>query len=298
MRASASSNGDGSAIDGGAGPVVRFDHFEVDLERRILRRSGREVRLQEKPFRLLEALLERPGELVGREELYEILWPEAEHLDFEASLNVAARKLRQALGDSSREPRWLETVPRRGYRLRARAELVEGEGDGQRLPRVAVAAAVLLSLVVVATLLWSSRRPEEREERATIRLAIMPFELAATQESTRLDLARIGEWLLAETANRWRGRVEVIGPRTTAGYLGEPLPQLARMAEELHVDYVLNARAIEELRETAVLVELIRLSDGAHPWVEWFEDVGDWRAVAETIHGQVGAAIDPRPAAG
>ena len=151
---------------------------------------------------------------------------------------------------------------------------------------------MILVVVVAATLLWSSKRsPEERVDLATIRLAIMPFELAATREPTRLDMTRIGEWLLAETATRWRGRVEVIGPRTTVGYLSQPLPQLARMADELHVDYVLNARTVEDTEKAAILVELIRLSDGAHPWVEWFEEIDDWRAVAGIIHRQVGSAM-------
>ena len=117
---------DGSAVNGGKPSVVSFDHFEVDLDRRLLRSSGHDVKLQEKPFLLLEALLDRPGEIVTREELYSILWPEAQHLDFDASLNVAARKLRQALGDSTREPRWLETVPRRGYRLDGSGGVVGG----------------------------------------------------------------------------------------------------------------------------------------------------------------------------
>src|SRR6188472_2455602 len=103
--------------------TVRFGMFEVDLVSRELRRAGRPVGLQEQPFRLLLALLERPAEIVTRAELREKLWGET-HVDFEEGLNTAVRKLRDALGDSASNPRFIETLPRRGYRFIAPVESV------------------------------------------------------------------------------------------------------------------------------------------------------------------------------
>ena len=100
-----------------APPVLRFEKFEVRVETGELLKSGRPVRLQPQPFAILVALLERPGELVTREHLREKLWPSDTFVDFDKSLNIAVTKLRRRLGDSSENPRFVETLPRRGYRF-------------------------------------------------------------------------------------------------------------------------------------------------------------------------------------
>jgi len=92
--------------------------FVLDVAARELRHNGRLVRLQEQPCIILDALLERPGDVVTREELSARLWPEGTFVDFEHGLNAAVKRLRAALGDDAKEPRFIETVPRRGYRLR------------------------------------------------------------------------------------------------------------------------------------------------------------------------------------
>jgi DNA-binding winged helix-turn-helix (wHTH) protein len=96
---------------------VRFGPFEVDLQTGELWCEGRPVALQDKPFRLLAALLERPGDLVTREQLRQSLWPQSVFTDFEHGLNKAVNKLRRALDDLTDEPRYVETLPRRGYRF-------------------------------------------------------------------------------------------------------------------------------------------------------------------------------------
>src|ERR1700680_2126582 len=97
--------------------VIRFDVFEVDLRAGELRREGRIVRLQEQPFRVLSLLLERPGEVVTRNELRQNLWPADTFVDFEHGLNSAVARLRVALRDSADRPRFIETVDKRGYRF-------------------------------------------------------------------------------------------------------------------------------------------------------------------------------------
>ncbi len=97
--------------------LFRFGLFEVDCAREVLVRNGVRVRLQNQPFRVLVLLLERRGEIVTREELKEALWPDGTHVDFDGSLNVILKKLRAAIDDDSDNPRFIETVPRRGYRF-------------------------------------------------------------------------------------------------------------------------------------------------------------------------------------
>ena len=96
---------------------VRFGSFEVDLRECRLTKAGGRIRVQEQPLRILSVLLERPGELVTREEIRERVWPHDTFVDFDAALNTATRKLREALNDSADNPRFVETVPRHGYRF-------------------------------------------------------------------------------------------------------------------------------------------------------------------------------------
>jgi Tol biopolymer transport system component/DNA-binding winged helix-turn-helix (wHTH) protein len=106
----------------------RFGVFELDLRAGELRRQGLRVKLQEQPFQVLAQLLERPGEVVTREELRNRLWPADTFVDFDHSLNAAVRRLRDALGDSAENPRFVETVARRGYRFLA--PVSSGNGNG------------------------------------------------------------------------------------------------------------------------------------------------------------------------
>ena len=97
--------------------AVRFGAFEVDLISGELRKNGTRIRLQEQPFRVLAMLLERPGEMVAREDLHSKLWPGDTFVDFDHGLNTAVNKLREALGDAAANPRFVQTIARRGYRF-------------------------------------------------------------------------------------------------------------------------------------------------------------------------------------
>src|SRR5579883_3165205 len=97
--------------------IIRFAAFELRTETRELYKQGTRIRLQIKPFQVLETLLDKPGELVTREELRNRLWPSGTFVDFESGLNTAINRLRSALGDSADEPRYIETLPRLGYRF-------------------------------------------------------------------------------------------------------------------------------------------------------------------------------------
>src|ERR1700682_2756398 len=99
--------------------TVRFGVFEVDVQSAELHKQGTKVKLQEQPFQILQTLLEHPGEVVTREELQKRIWPADTFVDFEQGLYNAIKKLREALGDSAENPRFIETLPRRGYRFLA-----------------------------------------------------------------------------------------------------------------------------------------------------------------------------------
>jgi DNA-binding winged helix-turn-helix (wHTH) protein/Tol biopolymer transport system component len=113
---------------------LRVGEFEVDLRSGELRCNGDKVKLQERPFQILAALLERPGEMVSREEIQRKLWPNDTFVDFEHSINTAVKKLREALGDGAENPRFIETLPRRGYRLIAEVQPIGQNGTGTELP--------------------------------------------------------------------------------------------------------------------------------------------------------------------
>src|ERR671919_1757295 len=97
--------------------TLRFGSFELDVRSRELRTGTATVRLQEQPFEILRMMLERPGAVVTRDELRRRLWPDGTFVDFEHSLNAAVKRLRAALGDDADNPRYVETLPRRGYRF-------------------------------------------------------------------------------------------------------------------------------------------------------------------------------------
>src|SRR6195256_4560142 len=113
---------------------VQFGVFEVDLRAGELRRNGSKVKLQGQPFQILTMLVARPGEVVTREELQKKLWPADIFVDFDHSLNAAIRRLRDALDDSAENPRFVETVARRGYRFLAPVSLGNGNGATRTEP--------------------------------------------------------------------------------------------------------------------------------------------------------------------
>src|SRR5215467_1532968 len=117
-----------------ANGVIRFGIFDVDLRAGQLRRNGVKVRLQEQPFQVLAILLERPGEVVTREDLHARLWPADTFVDFDHGLNAAVKRLRDALGDSADNPRFVETLARRGYRFLAPVEFPFAETPRVKTP--------------------------------------------------------------------------------------------------------------------------------------------------------------------
>src|SRR5271163_4215292 len=138
-------------------PMLKFGPYIVDLTAGEIRKNGSRIRLQEKPLRVLGLLAERQGQLVTREELKKHLWPEDTFVDFETGLNTAVSKLRDALSDSAEKPRYIETIPRRGYRFISPVEFVNGHPrpagsseNGQKLEPTLVPAPTPAALESLA----------------------------------------------------------------------------------------------------------------------------------------------------
>src|ERR1700686_5260261 len=150
--------------------MLRFGIFEVDLRSGELRKQGARIKLQEQPFLVLKALLARPGEIVTREELRSQIWSADTFVDFDNSLNTSINKLREALGDSAESPRFIETVPRRGYRF-----IAPVTGDNRKKAALTPAWKIVVSVTVVAVaavlaggLFWRSRQARRLTEKDTI----------------------------------------------------------------------------------------------------------------------------------
>lgn len=148
-------------LENSAAPrTLRFAEFELDVVAGELRRAGTLVRLQEKPLQVLLQLLEHPGAVVTREALRRQLWPPDTFVDFDNSLNTAINKLRAALEEQATQPRFIESVARRGYRFIAPVERVEPRPSGtRRLPRTAIAGATaaVLTIVAIVSVAWHPR---------------------------------------------------------------------------------------------------------------------------------------------
>jgi DNA-binding winged helix-turn-helix (wHTH) protein len=160
------------ALETQSSEILRFATFEVDLRSGELRRQGVRVKIQEQPFHVLTVLLQRPGEVVTREELRNHNWSPDTFVDFDNSLNTAINKLREALGDSADNPRFIETLPRRGYRFIAPVSSNQRKKSfTTKRSLVASAALVFVVLAVAGGLLWRSRQRPVLTEKDTIVLA-------------------------------------------------------------------------------------------------------------------------------
>src|SRR5215212_10223743 len=161
--------------------MLRFGPFELDVRSRELRKGRTRVRLQEQPFEILRMMLEKPGHVVTREELCSRLWPNGTFVDFEHSLNAAVKRLRAALGDEADNPRFVETLPRRGYRFIAMMDAAEA------------------ALTVVAG--TAGHR---------VRLAVLPFTIVGDEPGQEYFADGLTEEMIAQLGQLCRDRIGVI----------------------------------------------------------------------------------------
>ena len=223
------------------GGRLRFGAFELDVRSRELRRGDRLVRLQEQPFEILRMMLERPGDVVTREELRRRLWPDGTFVDFEHSLNAAVKRLRAALGDDADNPRFVETLPRRGYRFightTASDDVTESAG-GSAFPKV--------------------------------RLAVLPLTDLSQDPSQEYFTDGLTAEMIAQLGQRCRGRIGVVARWSCMVFKGtsERARDIGRV---LSADYLLEGSVSRDGDRVRISLGLVHAATETHLWAETYQ---------------------------
>jgi len=298
---------------------VRFGVFEVDLRAGELRKHGMKLRLPEQPFQVLAMLLERPGEVVSREELRNRLWTAETFVDFDHGVNKAVNRIRDALGDSATSPRFVETVARRGYRFIADLAVIEGAAtvgggtpaavlvrvDDEAPATVAAPAGfrrwypwtitavalALASLVIVWAL--QSRASQPGSIRS---LAVLPLENLSGDAAQEYFADGMTDELIARLGQI--SALRVISRTSVMPYkrARKPLPEIAR---ELNVDAVIEGTVLRAGGQVRITAQLIEARDDKHLWSDSYD--GDLRdtltlqnTVARAIAEQIRINLNPQ----
>src|SRR5271168_4796793 len=307
--------------------VVRFGTYEVSLQSGEVRRAGLRIRVQQQPMKLLEILLEHPGEVVTREELRSRVWPDESFGDFDQALNIAIGKLRSALGDSAENPRFIETLPKRGYRFIADVSVVDAAAGPKRqgpvagdLPATdsgrkiqvaglavgpkrrlwptrgvigALALVIIISLSILSAWRFRSRAAAPTGIRS---IAVLPLENLSGDASQDYFADGMTDELITDLAQI--SALRVISRTSVMVYKGarKPLPQIAR---ELNVDAVVEGTVLRSGDQVRITAQLIEASTDKHLWSQSYEgELRDTLAlqnqVARAIADQIRINLNPQ----
>ena len=304
--------------------IAYFAPFQLDLVSGELRKHGLKLKLGEQPFQILKLLVERSGELVTREDLHKQLWPSDTFVDFDHGLNSAIRRLREVLSDNQEEPRWVETVPRRGYRFvgevtlklqpdrpeqqKAQVEVVANPSEvvdsetpqepGQtaliaRKWNAAQVGAAVMFAVVVLLLAWGAERWESRRDVPSTApqrtLAVLPLENLSGDSRKEYFADGITDELITELAKS-RG-LQVISRTSVMQYKNVRRP-LREVAGELGADTVVEGTVALNGAKVRVTVQLIRAATDSHLWAQSYErDLGDTIALQTELARNIAAEL-------
>jgi TolB-like protein/DNA-binding winged helix-turn-helix (wHTH) protein len=263
--------------------LVRFGTFEADLLAGELRKAGVKLKLTGQPFQVLAILLERPGDVVTREELQKRLWPDT-FVDVDHNLNTAINKIREVLGDSAESPRFVETLPRRGYRFIGLADSRKVQGavpaPGPTALRRIVKAIRLpafgvLALVAVAALIlglnvrgWRDRLFARTPRSQIQALAVLPFANLSGEADQQYFSDGITEGLITELSRI--GSPRVMSRQSVMQYKGSRKP-LREIAQELNVDAVLEGAVERSGDRVRVTVQLEQVSPEGQLWANKYD---------------------------
>jgi TolB-like protein/DNA-binding winged helix-turn-helix (wHTH) protein/Tfp pilus assembly protein PilF len=293
---------------------LRFGLFEVDLRAGELTKQGQRLKLQEQPFQVLAMLLEKPGQLVTREDLRGRLWPST-LVDFDHGLNKAISKIRETLDDSADNPRFVETVSRRGYRFLADVTVVDapvgiarpenfasdnlGDSGPTKTPSIARypwrLGGLGLALVLTASLFWGLH--SRYQSPHTIRsLAVLPLENLSGDSSQDFFADGMTDELIVNLGQI--SALRVISRTSAMTYKGAR-KNLAQIADELNVEAVLEGSVFRSGDRVRITAQLIQVPDDKHIWAQSYEgDLQDalvlQNEVARAIARQIRVTLNPR----
>jgi DNA-binding winged helix-turn-helix (wHTH) protein/TolB-like protein len=269
---------------------IRFGPFEADVDAGRLRRDGAQVAIQDLPFRLLAALLERPGEVLTRAQLSTRLWGSDTFVDAAAGLNTAVAKLREALGDQAEQPIYVETVPKRGYRFVGTIEPSAAPALAApvlvvqpfRVARLWIAvAATIVAVIAVGAYQLRAGRPQTR-------VAVMLFD----NETGRPEMSRLSQGLTDATVFALTAdpKLAVIG---NAAVLRTPRPfrDIALVRDALHADFIVVGQVQTVDGRILVRLHLIRAADEAHLWVNVARMEHSEAELQSTVSSRIAAAV-------
>jgi TolB-like protein/DNA-binding winged helix-turn-helix (wHTH) protein/Tfp pilus assembly protein PilF len=280
--------------------VARFGTFEFDFESGELWGNGRKLALQSQPAQVLSLLLRRPGELVTREELRRLIWADDTFVDFDPALNVSVNKVRLALGDSAAAPRFVETVPKRGYRFLADVRVVDPAGGDDRKPALPAAgasrypvakwlAAASLVLALLAVFIFGQASGPDASPRIPRSIAVLPFRpLVAEAGDEALEVA-LAEAVIVKLGQLKELRVPSIN--AVQRYARRDVdPRDA--GRQLDVDVVLDASVLRQHDTVRLSARLIEVEKGATVWAQqWDLPWTDILTVQDTLAAAVVRAL-------
>jgi TolB-like protein/DNA-binding winged helix-turn-helix (wHTH) protein/Tfp pilus assembly protein PilF len=300
--------------------AYRFGHFEVRTPTRELYKSGTKLKLRPQPFQILQVLAQRAGEVVTRDELRQMLWSAETFVDFEQGLNTSINELRRALNDSASVPRYIETLPKLGYRLIApvqEAPAPERAASAETQPPLTAPAAakpaeqpppaararahlpwLLLAagasvaiLAAVAYPLWRSARVRFEPSDGPLLVAVLPFENLTGDAAQDYLSDGLTEEMITQLGRINPARVGVIA-RTSVMHYKHTQERVAKIGEELGVQYILEGSLRRQQDRVRVSAQLIRVRGETHAWArEYDRQLSDLLALQTEIAREISDEI-------
>ena len=303
----------GSPVD--PNTVIRFGVYELDGRKNELRKHGSRIRLQEQPLQVLAVLLQCPGELVSREDLRNRVWPRDTFVSFDHALNTAVKKVRAALNDDADAPRYIETVPRRGYRfiapvspsasdtLVAEAAVAAVAESKRRALRFggfsvrifSITAGVLAVLVALVGYLNMNMHRILAGAGVTPRramVAVLPFQNLSGDASQEYFSDGLTEEAIAQVARISPEQFGVIA-RTSAMKYKHSMKSISEIARELHADYIVEGSVRREGNKVRIVAQLVRASDQTPHWTKDFNsEIGETLSIESKVGAEIASNVN------
>jgi DNA-binding winged helix-turn-helix (wHTH) protein/TolB-like protein/Tfp pilus assembly protein PilF len=267
--------------------LLRFGIFELDLRRQELRRGGMLIKLTPQQFRVLRMLIDAGGRICTREAIQREIWGNEVYVDFDRGLNVCIAAIRAALNDDSEAPRFVQTVPRQGYRFVAPVEQIAPAPPPPKPRRRWWFVAVAVSLVV-GLAIWRVAAGDH-----AIRLAVLPVENLSGEAADRATALGLTDEMTTQLGAANPGRLAVIGRTSASRY--------AATKAELALDYIVEGSLRSESGQMRIAVRLVEVRGQTQIWNRMFQGEGQGRlalqqSIAQTVTREVAARLFPRGA--